>query len=48
MSLPTTEIGASAALHIMEKINNPSAPPVREIIHCEEKVDLIAWLINSN
>lgn len=34
VQLPTTEIGTSAALHIMEKINNPAAPPVREIIHC--------------
>ena len=34
VQLPTTEIGTSAALHIMEKINNPSVPPVREIIHC--------------
>ena len=34
VQLPTTEIGTAAALHIMEKINNPSAPPAREIIHC--------------
>lgn len=34
VQMPTTEIGTSAALHIMEKINNPSTPPVREIIHC--------------
>ena len=34
VQLPTTEIGTSAALHIMEKINNPATPPVREIIHC--------------
>ena len=34
VQLPTTEIGTAAALHIMAKINNPSAPPAREIIHC--------------
>lgn len=34
IQLPTTEIGTSAALHIMERINNPATPPVREIIHC--------------
>lgn len=34
VSLPTTEIGVQVALHMMEKINNPSAPPVRDIIHC--------------
>jgi len=34
VQLPTTEIGTSAALHIMEKINNPATAPVREIIHC--------------
>ena len=34
IQLPTTEIGTAAALHIMEKINNPSSPPAREIIHC--------------
>ena len=34
IQLPTTEIGINAALHIMEKINNPSTPPVRDIIHC--------------
>lgn len=34
VSLPTTEIGVQVALHMMEKINNPSAPPVRNIIHC--------------
>ncbi len=32
--LPTTEIGVGAAMRIMEKINNPATPPVREIIHC--------------
>ncbi len=32
--LPTTEIGAGAALRLMEKIANPSAPPARVIIHC--------------
>ena len=39
VQLPTTEIGTSAALHIMEKINNPSVPPVREIIHCS----IVEW-----
>lgn len=34
VQLPVAEIGTSAALHIMEKISNPAAPPVREIIHC--------------
>ena len=34
VQLPTTEIGTIAALRIMEKINNPAVPPVRDIIHC--------------
>lgn len=34
VQLPTTEIGTSAALHMMDKINNPASQPVREIIHC--------------
>lgn len=34
IALPLVEIGNRAALHIMEKINNPSAPPARDIIHC--------------
>ena len=34
VQLPTTEIGTSAALHIMKKINTPATPPVRGIIHC--------------
>ena len=34
IALPTTEIGNRAALHIMELVNNPSSPPLRDIIHC--------------
>ena len=34
IALPTAEIGTRAALHIIDMINNPSAPPVREILHC--------------
>ena len=34
IALPTTQIGERAALHIMDLINNPSAHPMRDIIHC--------------
>ncbi|MBR1685043.1 MAG: LacI family DNA-binding transcriptional regulator [Clostridia bacterium] len=34
IALPTTEIGTQAALHLMERINNPDLPPKKEIIHC--------------
>ena len=34
ISLPTTEIGTRAALHIIDMINDPGAEPVREIIPC--------------
>jgi len=34
IALPTAEIGERAALHTMDLINNPSAQPVRDIIHC--------------
>lgn len=34
IALPTTRIGERAALHIMDLINNPAAPPVRDILHC--------------
>ena len=34
IALPTTEIGNHAALRIIERITNPSAPPTRDIIPC--------------
>ncbi len=34
IQLPTTEIGVRVALHMIEKLNNPSAPPIRDIVHC--------------
>ena len=34
ISLPTTEIGGRAALHIMKMVNDSSLPPVRDIIRC--------------
>ncbi len=34
VALPTPEIGMRAALHIIGKIGNPNAQPVREIIRC--------------
>ena len=34
VALPTNEIGTEAALHMIEMISNPGAPPVRRIIPC--------------
>ncbi len=34
VALPTAEIGARAALRIIERLGNPDAKPVREIIPC--------------
>ena len=34
ITLPTTEIGVRAALHIIDRINAPATLPMREIIHC--------------
>ena len=34
IALPTNEIGIRAALRILDRINNPSALPAREIISC--------------
>jgi len=34
IALPTAKIGERAALHIMELVNNPSAQPMQDIIHC--------------
>lgn len=34
VALPTQEIGVRAAIHVMNLIENPSAPPEKEIIPC--------------
>lgn len=34
VALPTTEIGVRAAKHILSRIQNPDAPPHREIVAC--------------